>query len=177
MSQPARARSTVPVAVAAVLAVVVALLVVLLLHVDSARADRNLGDAYGPTAAQQAAVQAGAVEAANVLTFSRAHFAADYQRALAGMTGALKQDFSKPTTRTSTLQTMQKNKIDLRGSVLHSAFETQNGASVLVLITVNGSQVSDTGQTSVGTPQRLELTMVQQGGRWLASNLVYVGVQ
>lgn len=173
---PARSRRA-PWLAAAVLALVVAALVLALVRVDSVRANADAGSQYGPTAQQRAAVRAGAIEAANMLTFTRAHFARDYDRALHGMTGALAHDFGSARIRNKTLQTMRRGKVDLRGTVVQSAFESQSGGSVLIMVTVNGMQVSDAGNTSTPNPQRLELTMVQRDGRWLASNLTSVGIQ
>ena len=48
---------------------------------------------------------------------------------------------------------------------------------MVVLVTVNGYQRNDQGATSAATPQRLELTMVEQGGKWLATNLSSIGIQ
>ena len=47
---------------------------------------------------------------------------------------------------------------------------------MLVLITINGYAVNDQGAQRAA-PQRLELTMVQSGGKWLATNLAMVGIQ
>jgi flagellar basal body rod protein FlgG len=46
-----------------------------------------------------------------------------------------------------------------------------------VLVTVNGSRVVDKVTNPITTPQRFQLTMVNSGGKWLASDLLSVGVQ
>ena len=91
MSEQNRAQGNAPWVVAGVLVLVVAALTVLLVHTYSVRDDnnRNAGLQNGPTADQQAAVQAAATEAANLTTFSRKNFTADFTRALNGATGAL----------------------------------------------------------------------------------------
>lgn len=169
-------RSTVPFVVAAVLVLVAAALTVFLVHVRSVRDSQNqsAGIRYGPTADQQAAVQAAATEAANLTTYSRANFAKDFRRALNGATGALKKDVA--SKRTQTLQVMRQGKFDLSSKVAEAAFESAAGNKVLVLITLNGSHDFGSGTTTpLVTSQRLELTMVRSGKSWLAANLSMIG--
>jgi hypothetical protein len=177
MSEQTRARGRAPWVVATVLVLVVAALVVALVHVRAVRDDnkRDAGGAGAPTAAQQRAVQAGATEAANLLTFTRKNFAADFARALKGTSGALKKDLT--ARKATTLSAMTKGKFDLKASVVESAFESASGGKVVILVTVNGTNVSDSKTPSVAQPQRLELTMVPSGSSWLADNLVSVGIQ
>jgi hypothetical protein len=176
MSEPKRAQANAPWVVAGVLVLVVAALVVLLVHVFSVRRnnDRDVGARFGATTAQSAAVQAGATEAANLLTFSRKAYASDFARALKGATGNLKKDLT--ARKATTLSAMTKGKFDLTAKVVESAFESQQGGKVLLLVTVNGANVNDSGQSTAATPQRLELTMERSGSSWLASNLVSVGI-
>lgn len=177
MSEQTRARSNAPWVMAAAVALLVAGLALLLVHVRSVRDDndRTVGTRTGPTDSQQEAVQAGATEAANLLTFTRKNFEANFARALKGTTGNLKKDLAD--RKKTTLSAMTKGKFDLKASVVESAFENEDGGKVLILVTLNGRNVSDSGTPSVATPQRLELTMVRSGSAWLASNLVSVGIQ
>lgn len=176
MSEQNRAQGNAPWVVAAVLVLVAAVLTVLLVHTYSVRDDnnRNAGLQNGPTADQQAAVQAAATEAANLTTFSRKDFEADFTRALNGATGALKSDVAK--NKANTLQAMTKGKFDLVSKVVVSAFESASADQVLVLVTLNGTHKFDSGQTSIASPQRLELTMVRSGSTWLAKDLFKVGI-
>ena len=48
---------------------------------------------------------------------------------------------------------------------------------MLVLVTINGTHVVDGVASPITTPQRFELTMVHSGGKWLAADLLSVGVQ
>lgn len=178
---PARTGSSVrrwlPWLTAGVLAVVVVLIAVTLPYVRgvSARAQDAAQTVALPTD-YQAAMQAAATEAANILTYSRKNFDADWNRALAGATGKLRTD--QEAKRANTLDTMTKNKIDLKAKVQQFAFESADESGhVLVLVTVNGYTVSDAGTPSAETPQRLELTMVKSGGKWLASDLTMIGIQ
>src|SRR4051794_12745676 len=56
---------------------------------DHARALQNSGQL---TSVEKAAMTAAGTEMVNLVTFSRAHFEADFQRALNGATGALRSD-------------------------------------------------------------------------------------
>jgi hypothetical protein len=176
MSEPRRARGSAPWVVAGVLVLVVAALVVGLVRTYAVRDDNahTAGTRNGPTQEQQAAVQAAATEAANLTTFSRKNFASDFARAVSGATGALKADVAK--NKASTLAAMTKGKFDLVSNVVQSAFESASGSKVLVLVTLNGTHKFDSGQTPVGSTQRLELTMVRSGDSWLAKDLFKIGI-
>ncbi len=173
-------RGLAPWVVAGVLVVLIAAVAVVLPHVHAV--SKRASDAAAANEARvtlpvdyQKAVLAGATEAANLLTYSRKSFEADYARALGGATGSLKADIA--ARKASTLETMTKNKIDLSANVEHSAFESATGNSVSVLVTVNGFSKNDAGVSSVATPQRVELTMIKSSGTWLASELTSIGIQ
>jgi hypothetical protein len=182
--QPARTASAerrwLPWAAAGVLALLCGAIIAVLPHVRgvSNRADAAASSAKGTVALPldvQKAVQAGATEAANVLTYSRKNFDADWNRSLAGATGKLRSDHE--ADKATTLERLTSQKVDLVATVQHSAFETAEDAKVLVLVTVTGTAVNDQGERSAQTPQRLELTMVKSGDKWLASDLTMIGIQ
>jgi hypothetical protein len=179
MSQPNGARTRAPWIAAGGLGVLVALLVLAFVHVHSVSNDhaKSAGSGYGLTAEQQLAVTAASTEAANVVTFSRKTFTADFARALNGATGGLKSDLAKE--KALTLNTMTSGKYDLKGTVGSSAYvgTTTNGKGLLVLVTVNGFKVSDAAGASSATVQRLELTMVKSGNKWLADALSAEGIE
>ena len=178
MSVQSPPRSNAAWVVAAVLGVLTAVLVVLLVHVESVRASDSTtsgSSALSPTADQVKAVQSGAIEAANLTTLSRATYDADFSRALAGATGTLRQDLM--SKKANYLSAMKAGKFDLKSSVIESAFESESNGKVLILVTINGSHVVDKVVSPITTPQRLELTMVKSGGKWLAADLLAVGVQ
>jgi len=170
-------RSSAPWIAAAVLAVLVAVLVVLLVRTSSIKDEnkRDAGNQFAPTADQQRAVQSGAIEAANLTTLSRANYETDFKRALAGTTGTLRKDLL--AKKGAYLSAMNAGRFDLKSSVVESAFESQSGNKVLILVTLNGTHVVDKVTSPIATPQRLELTMVEQGAKWLATDFVAVGVQ
>ena len=133
--------------------------------------DNHVGDSLK----EKQAVTAASTEALNLLSFRRAHFAADYQRALNGTTGALKADVRRQ--KATTLKTMTKGKFDLVGKVTHKALEGPAGSGktkgYVVLVTVNGYQSTAKAQV---VQQTLAVTMVQSGTKWLASDVTNIGV-
>ena len=162
------------------LTLVVAALVLGFVHVHTASRNHAKiapGATYGLTADQQAAVNAAATEAANVTTYARKTFAADFQRALDGATGSFKADLLGE--KSTTLRTLQSGSFDLKGTVAASAYSgtTANGAGVQVLVTVNGFKVADNSSQNSASVQRLVLTMVKSGKSWLADDLQSIGLQ
>jgi hypothetical protein len=174
MSQPSGTASRLPWIVAVCLAVLVAVLTVGFIHVHTAsrnHARNPYGSGYGLTADQQAAVTAAATEAANVTTYNRKTFDADYERALKGATGSLKSDIT--SDKAQTLSTLTTGKVDFKGTVAASAYQqmTSDGKGVVVLVTVNTFQVFDTASQDSNAVQRLVVTMVKSGKVWLASTI------
>lgn len=127
------------------------------------------------THTETAAVDAAATEMANLLSFRRDHFAADFQRALSGATGSLRSDVEK--NKAATLSTMTSGKFDLIGKVTHKALEgpavTGRTNSYVVLVTVNGYRSTTLDQP---VQQSLEVTVVRSKGKWFASNVTNIGV-
>ena len=166
---PAGRAAWIAAGVAAVVAA--ALAVVLFVVVYPARADhRRTAGSRAFSADEQAAMKAASVQMVNMLSYSRAHFDADFARALAGTTGQLHTDLSgdKATTQSQ----LTSNKFDTSGTVTDVALEGgDTGKGLLVLVVAEGFKVDDKGQKSAGLPQRVELTMVRQHGKWLASDL------
>jgi hypothetical protein len=167
-----RRPSAAPWIVAAVAgAVLVALLVTYFVALRPAQ-DDVVGDL---TATENAAVDAAGAEMANLLSFRRAQFDADFQRALSGATGALKSDVNDKKALTKS--TMTKGKFDLIGKVTHKALEgpvgSGNKAGYVVLVTVNGYRSNAMSQP---VQQTLAVTVVRSGKKWLASQVTNIGV-
>jgi hypothetical protein len=124
---------------------------------------------------EQAAVNAAAQEATNVLSYTRAHFATDFQRALDGATGAMRTDLSGK--KSAILDSITKGKFDLAADVTHKALEGPTGSGkskgYLVLVTLNGYRSTAKDQP---TPSDLEVTVVRSGGKWLVSQITSIGV-
>ncbi len=158
-------------------AVLAALLVVYFAFLRPAKDDQHdpAKAAGGLTGTEQQVVVAAGTTAADLLTFRRAHFAADFARALAGTTGDLRD--SLKGKKAVTLKAMTSGKFDLGADVTHKALEgTTVGKTkgYLVLVTVNGYRTSSKDEP---VQQNLEITMVKVKGKWLASGVTNIGTQ
>ncbi|MDQ2748397.1 MAG: hypothetical protein ABI775_00835 [Pseudonocardiales bacterium] len=130
--------------------------------------------AVGLSASEQRILDASAKQVVNTLTYSRKTFDADYARTLAGSTGALRADLAK---QESTLkEQMTKGKFDLQGTVTASAFEQVSDKNFLVLVSAEGYKVAASGQRTLASTARFEITMTLVGKKYLASNLSSVGL-
>jgi hypothetical protein len=172
MSDSGRAadRSWAPWLIAVVAGVVFAAgIIVYYAPLRNARADNAVGTFSNR---EKAAMTAAAVETANLLTYHRTTFDADYARAVNGATGALKKDVA--SKKASTLSTLTKGKFDLTARVTHQALVGASGKNnVTVLISLNGYKSTT---PDVPTPQNLVVTMTKVGSNWLASNVQTPGV-
>jgi hypothetical protein len=135
----------------------------------------NRGNSPGElTSTEKSAVNAAKQELINVLTYSRKTFDADYNRALNGATGALRDDLAKK--KTLTLQALTAGKIDLRGKVTAAAFAEQADGKTVVLLSATGYTVGADGVPVPKSIDRFELTMVKIKGKWLMSDFRNVGL-
>jgi hypothetical protein len=121
------------------------------------------------TSAEQGAIRAASVEAVNILSYSRKNFDADFERALAGATGSLRSDLQGQ--KADTLKTLNTEKIDLTAQASDAALKATTDKGVVVLVVVTGSTRNDAGQVSPAKVERIEMTLVKQGGKWLASDI------
>jgi hypothetical protein len=161
-----------------------ALLALLLVYFIALRPDERDADAQRAdakkragelTATETTAMNAAATEMLNLVTFSRDHFADDFQRALNGATGALHSDVAKNQATTKT--TMTQGKFDLYGKLTHKALEgpVESGKrkGYIVLVTIDGYH-SDAPEQPV--QQNLEVTVVRVKGKWLAADVTNIGI-
>jgi hypothetical protein len=182
MVQPRRTSPEPWIAAAVAGAVFVALLLVYFLGLSPAedRAHRQRAVALQASgqfsSAEQAALNAAGTEMINLVTFSRAQFDADFQRALDGATGALRQDVVKK--RALTLNAITKGKFDLYGRLTHKALsdtvQAGDKSGYVVLVTINGYR-----STAPETPiqQNLAVTEINVNGKWLAADVKNIGVE
>ena len=162
--------------------VLIALLVVFFVWFRPAQrdADREHAQAIATsgqlTTEESAAMNAAAGEMVNLVTYSRAHFDSDFQRALDGATGALRSDVSKQ--RDNTLKAMTDGKYDLYGRATHKALSDSvqsNGThGYVVLVTLNGYR-----STAPDSPiqQNMAVTVIDVNGKWLASDVTMIGIE
>ena len=143
-------------------ALFVVLLVVFFIPLKHARDSTAPGQL---TTDEQRAVSAASAEVVNVLTTRRAHFAADYGRAINGATGSFRQDIQ--SKEASYKQTLTQGKFDTSAQVVNQALVGSQGHSFVVLIIVDGYQST---APSTPVPSHLQITMQLVKGKYLASD-------
>ena len=173
-------RLSAPLIAAGVAALIAAALAVVLFVVvlpdyndrTSSRSDAAKGQF---TTTERTVINAATIEAENIGTYSRATFDRDWNRAIVGSTGAFRSDFA--SRKQATLDAITKGKFDVKATVTHAALlgPPDNGTGLVVLVTMNGVQVQGKTQ-GLPIPQRLALTMVKVGGKWLASDVSQRGL-
>lgn len=122
------------------------------------------------------AADSAATEVVNMLSYRRAAFAADLQRALSGATGALHTQLQQAAA--ATRATMKKGGFDLSGTVTAVAVEQAQGDTATMLVAATVNRQATAGGAARSTPVRYEITMNRTaGGTWLASqaNVVDAG--
>lgn len=118
------------------------------------------------------AVTSAATDVTNILSYRRAHFAADYNRAIASSTGDLKK--SVVGKRNTALKALTTGKFDLSAKVTHQALSAPvKGGGYVVLLTINGYRSSE---PAIPMQQNLRATVVQVNGKWLVRDLENIGV-
>jgi hypothetical protein len=170
MSQPRRSTSAPWIAAGIAGVVLVGLLAV---YFFVLRPDED-DVAGGLNSEERTAMSAAGTEAANVLSYRRSHFAADFQRALSGATGNLAGDLRQQ--KSNTRKTINDGKFDMSATVTHTALEGpagKSGHAYTVLVTLNGYRSNAPNQP---TPSQLALTVQLVRGKWLVSDVENIGV-
>lgn len=170
MSQPRRSSPAPWIAAGIAGVVLVALLAV---YIFVLRPDED--DVAGaPTGEESTAMTAAGTEAANVLSYRRAHFAADFARALSGATGNLAGDLRQQ--KSTTQKAINDGKFDMSATVTHTALEgpiSKIAHAYTVLVTLNGFQSNAPNQPR---QSQLALTVKLVKGKWLVSDIENIGV-
>lgn len=150
---------------AALVAMIAAILAYVLVGNDTKAAQRHVF-----TSEEHAA----GTETANLLSFRRAHFEADFARALNGATGSIKTDIEGK--KATTLKTLTAGKFDLTADVLHIALvgpAEGKGTGYVVLVSLNGYRST---QKDLPTQQNLRVSVEKKSGKWLVSDVQNIGV-
>jgi hypothetical protein len=166
-------------AVAGVVLIALVLVFFLWLRPDEDKAHRDHANAVnqaGQFSLQESeAMNAAGTEMVNLLTFSRAHFEDDFQRALDGATGSLRADVEGK--KADTLKAITDGKFDLSARLTHKAlsdaFDSKGQHGYVILVTVNGYR-STAPQSPI--QQNLAVTEVLVNGKWLASDVSNIGI-
>ncbi|MEV7381519.1 hypothetical protein [Streptomyces lydicus] len=160
----ARESGVLPVVLAGVLAVLVVL---------SGFFGVRLYQQHGEEQRNQDILAAARQSAVNFASLDYRHYDRDSKNVLKGATGDFKKQFSAQTKQLTKL--VGDNKSVSEGHVLEAGIAKADDKSAQVLV------VADSRVTNVAAPQgqarnyRLQLDLVLEGGRWLTSNVEFVG--
>lgn len=122
---------------------------------------------------RQAILAAARQSALNFTSLDYRHYDRDSKNVLSGATGDFAQQFSAQTAELTKL--VAANKSVSEGQVLEAGIVRSDSRTARVLV------VADSKVTNVSAPQgtsrnyRLQLDLVYEGGRWLTSNVEFVG--
>ncbi|MFI2432959.1 hypothetical protein [Streptomyces sp. NPDC018693] len=111
--------------------------------------------------------------ALNFTSLDYRHYARDSENVLKGATGDFKKEFAAQTTELT--QLVARNKSVSEGQILDAGIVRSDARSAQVLV------VADSKVTNTAVPQgeartyRLRLDLVLEGGRWLTSDVEFVG--
>jgi Mce-associated membrane protein len=137
----------------------------------------KISAASGRDDRREAILQAARQQAVNFTTLDYRHLDRDLGRVLNGSTGAFRKQFRAGTKDLTQLVTA--NKAVSKGEVLEAGLVSSDDDSARVLV------VADSTVTNTGSPQpdkrhyRIQMDLVRdpsvKGGRWLVSDLTFVG--
>lgn len=121
----------------------------------------------------QQVLAAARQEALNFISLDYRHFDQDSKNVLAGATGDFKQQFSDES---ATLQSVvTANRAVSSGQVLQAGVVTSGAASARVLVVADSTVVNTAAPSGQVRNYRLQMDLVEQGGRWLTSGIEFVG--
>jgi hypothetical protein len=130
--------------------------------------DTNAGLPPG-TADLTSAALAARNEVVDLLSYRRAEFDADLQRALAGAASPLRDQLQRNGAATEAALT--KGKYDLSGTVTAVAVELASGDSVTLLVAADVTHLDDSGTPGAPTAVRYEVTVTRAAGSWATSQV------
>lgn len=133
----------------------------------------KLADQRGVEQRRQDVLAAARQSALNFTSLDYRHYDRDSRNVLKGATGDFKKQFAAQTAQLTKL--VAQNKSVSEGQVLEAGIVRSDARSARVLV------VADSKVTNTAAPQgqartyRLQLDLVRTGGRWLTSDVTFVG--
>lgn len=118
-------------------------------------------------------LQAARQHAVNFTTLDHQHLDRDLGRVLDGATGEFKEQFRAGTKDLSELVTA--NQAVSEGEVLEAGIVSDDEDSARVLVVADSTVTNSAGPDPQKRHYRLQLDLVRDGGRWLVSDLQFVG--
>jgi hypothetical protein len=115
------------------------------------------------------AAEVGRAEVINLLSYRRADFDADVQRAVAGAVSPLREQIQGNATDTAAA--MRKGKYDLGGTVTAVALERASGDSIAMLVAAQSTRVIDGAPSPSVSPVRYVVTVTRTDRGWAVSQV------
>ncbi|HSY15690.1 MAG TPA: hypothetical protein VK816_06865 [Jatrophihabitantaceae bacterium] len=130
----------------------------------------------GLAAREQAALTAAEQVSVNLMSYRRADFNADFARAVSGTTAPLTAQLQAEKQTLLGELTQGKNDATANLSAGAVAKTQPTPDSIVALVVVDAFSVSSSGTSTLVNHSRLQLTMQDVKGKWLASNFETIGL-
>ncbi|MEV4920885.1 hypothetical protein AB0K47_29270 [Streptomyces tirandamycinicus] len=111
--------------------------------------------------------------ALNFTSLDYRHYARDSANVLKGATGDFKKQFAAQTAELTKL--VAANKSVSEGQVLEAGIARSDERSARVLVVADSKVTNSAAPEGQARTYRLQLDLVLEGGRWLTSNVEFVG--
>ena len=112
-------------------------------------------------------------QAINFTTLDYRHLNRDLARVLAGSTGDFRKQFQAGVKDLTTL--FATNKVVSTGAVLDAGLVSSDSDSARVLVVADSTVVNTASPKGDKRHSRIQLDLVRHDGRWLVSDLTFVG--
>ncbi|MEV6650808.1 hypothetical protein [Streptomyces sp. NPDC051219] len=164
LKQAARLGRALPAALAVATLVTTALAVWLSVQVVEQRAEQKRN---------QDILAAARQSALNFTSLDHRHYARDSKSVLDGATGDFKQQFAAQTEELTKL--VAANKSVSEGQVLEAGITRADDRTARVLVVADSKVTNTAAPEGQARTYRLQLDLVREDGRWLTSNVEFVG--
>lgn len=124
-------------------------------------------------AARQQALAAARQDTVDFVSISAATVDRDLQRISDHATGEFKDEFTQDKAQVRAA--VVENKVDSRGSALRAAIVSASRRTAVVLVAVDATVKNTNAPDGRLSHYRIQVTMANQSGRWLISQLTFVG--
>jgi Mce-associated membrane protein len=123
--------------------------------------------------ARQQALAAARQDTVDFVSISAATVDRDLQRISDHATGEFKDEFTRD--RAQVRAAVADNKVDSRGTALRAAIVSASRRTAVVLVAVDATVKNTNAPDGRLSHYRIQVTMADQSGRWLISQLTFVG--
>ncbi|MFD9206539.1 hypothetical protein ACFVZM_09660 [Streptomyces sioyaensis] len=128
---------------------------------------------HGQEQRNQEILAAARQSAVNFTSVDYRHYDRDSKNVLKGATGDFKEQFTAQTQELTKL--VADNKSVSEGHVLEAGITKAGDTSAQVLVVADGKVTNAAAPQGQARNYRLQLDLVLEGGRWLTSNVEFVG--